>query len=236
MSNLALIGAGKAAFGSAYESKVKNTQAASLEVYWRANGNGDDASGNGHSATVSGAGYNSSGVEGSDQWDFDGINDYVEADSGLLSALDSANVGTQGTIMLWVTAPSWPGGGEHLFRLDGGANHNVRAFTNTSGDLRCQLNSNGTVKNITISSASTSQFMLTFTWDEGADEYKIYVDDNQNGSTATGLGTWANSFSYLVLGAENNTPDDPLASRIDEFAIWSVALSEAEIDAIYAEA
>lgn len=158
--------------------------------------------------------------------DFDGTNDYIQLPNGVLSTLQ----GTAWSISAWYNLDV-VGNYQELFTA--GSNLQV-FFRPRTGEVGLELYVNGA--SYLYEAESIGPYSSLQTWIHGV----ISVDTNGtsamyiNGSssaTATGV-TQVTSVSNPVIGSFNGTSNF-LNGLVDEFAIFSSALSASDVTSIY---
>lgn len=219
-----------------YHDRVLSMHAANLFAYWRLNeasgSSAADASGNGHTGTVTGVTWGQAGIgDGLTAGGFDGINDDVDVHSaGLASAFN----GAAGTLLLWfrvADAGVWTDGSWRRllsFRVD--ANNSLEVYRRSSdNDLSVTLVSGGTTRTLTyhFASAPTGWQCVATTWSEADDKLSLYIN-GESQTPISYLGTWAGSLVTAHLGSRW---DDAYYWHGDlaHVALWDCALTADEI-------
>ena len=164
---------------------------------------------------------------------FDGTDDYINATSAI-SAFDK----DEGTFHLRVKLAAAGAPSKFMLAIADGNNANfIRIFYHGSQTkLFFQCKTAGTNKNATSSAgalgADGNWHTICCTWSRSAGEFKAYFDATQVSTTKTiGSSTW--SPTVFNIGANQNTSSNaPWRGGIDEPAMWSSALSAAEITAL----
>ena len=79
--------------------------------------------------------------------------------------------------------------------------------------------------------ATTDWLVLAMTASKSGDQFKIFAQGAQVGSTSTGLGLWSGSLlsTQALIGAYSTTPDQLWHGSIAHVALWKKALSPAQI-------
>ena len=168
---------------------------------------------------------------------FDGSNDYLDLYTTTFREAFEAAVEADGSISFWVKLPSavWTDGTARqffLFRDD--ANNWVSSARHTNNNyLRHQYRAGGTSETVDASGQSDTGWVnWIFTWSVSSDEFKVYKNGVQIGTTQTGLGTWDGPVSalYTLIGASYKSPiSAPLSGSISNFAVFDKVLSSGEI-------
>jgi hypothetical protein len=208
--------------------------------YWPMNeaagGTAFDYSGNGFDGSYTGVTLGQAGIgDGETCPYFDGANDYNNVYSaGFIASFD----GTKGTFSIWVKVSDvsvWTDsttdsafdfdadGVDNIIRIDKSAVNNRLDYFYKAG---------GILKSVLKTSISDTGWMhLGLTWDKTADEMKAYYNGSQEGSTQSGLGTWAGNplSTRCIIGAQSTTPALPWNGNLAHPAIWDSALTPAQI-------
>lgn len=206
-------------------------------------GNGNDASGNGHHATVNGATLitlaNGDGI-----YEFDGVDDYIELPHE--SAFDL----TSFTMSFWIKIPTLPASegpyisdpGEWVFFSKGPVWGNYRLYvkrwggSSTGAIIYHHTDANGSHSSgswsspATIAPSAYSWRQVTVTFDG---TLQIYV----NGSllqTETSIAAPLTNNSPVQIGtAPDAEANDLFTGQMNSFRIYSRALTAAEVAALY---
>lgn len=180
-------------------------------AYWPLETNYLDYSGNEVHASAAGSGVTFTQQDGRPCAYFNGNgNDYINAFSLTLRDLfDGLTGGAKGTIMCWAkvfNAGVWTDGNYREFWIAGSSSslNTVSAFKRNgynSFSVRHKTNTTGTKEVTKTGYNNTSWFHVCQTWDETADELKLYLDGVLF-STTTGIGLWSES-AFPTLGTWN---------------------------------
>ena len=164
---------------------------------------------------------------------FDGINDYVN--------WGSVPLGTStGTVNCWVyssspTAPRVP----IFFRANiPFANALQMVWDSFAPDQYILYVGNGVSHTQLLGTDSgkfpTAQWtMVTLTFDNALDQFKLYVNDNINQSWVTSQAMAENTANPLTLGARTDGGVGYLQGKMDECGIWNRVLGSGEIDTLW---
>ena len=156
---------------------------------------------------------------------FDASNDYVN-----LADAASAISGVTGTISFWAK----PTAG-YFFELKVDANNYIQSYFYASGDTWMT-----TIRRAGGSNSSASAFdadpsfnddnwhFVTVTWSEAADKFIAY-NDGAARQTVTSIGSWSGTPSIFTLGTYVHWSGGWYGGNINDFAVWSSALSAAGI-------
>jgi hypothetical protein len=107
--------------------------------------------------------------------------------------------------------------------------------TTTNNQFEVIYEAATTVKTVqTTISAAEIWHHVALTVSATADEMKVYIDGVQVGATQTGLGVWAGTLlsTATTLGAANTSTNVPWLGWLGHWAIFSRALSDADVLAI----
>lgn len=225
-----------------YFERVLNVAPLSLIGLWRlAESSGSDAAdsgANGYDGTYVGATLAGlTGPDGENAPVFDGVNDYVELYSaGLAGAIDT----TKGSALVWVKAADssvWTDGQyRRVFHISSGSALNQIDFEkyNVNNSFRVYFdgNASGTVVDyVEYTTSRTDWFCAACTWDLTADEFKVYIDGVQVGTTQTGLGAWGAAISDINIGSRWDGAHN-WKGGIALAALWDETLSDSQIAAL----
>jgi len=173
--------------------------------------------------------------------DFDGTDDYVAAD-GVTSNLDSST-GLPFTVSAWAYPDTAVSGTtaccskrEAIFAFNNsGANLNILYFAQDGSTQK--FYHNGTGGNNYTGSSNTfesGQWHLIVMVADSSGNGKLYVNGGQEATWSNGTNTSVNKFS---IGQEydgtGSTATDFFDGKIDEVAIWNVALSTSDVTSLY---
>ena len=221
---------------SAYTSKVA---ALSPIAYWpldELSGSvANDRSGNGRNGAYTAVTLGAAGVgDGRTAATLDGSTSYVNIYSASLAGV---NIGPAGTIACWAkvsAAGVWTDSvARRLIYLAVDANNRVSLVkSNLNNEVDWLYVAGGTTKQAGITTFSpTGWFHLALTWSKTGDAVKFYVNGAQNGSTATGLGTWAGNLAptTTLLGAISQAPANVWSGQLAHAAVWNRSLSATEV-------
>jgi len=206
--------------GNPVESVTGDPPADGLVVHWELDGNGLDASGNGHDGTVTGAlpaedrfGSSNNALQ------FDGIDDVFEVP-------DFHDWDDQISISAWVNVQGWTSENATIIEK-----HGEIGFTIREDDIHFYLASGKTLNQ--PFSINTNQWTnIVATWDGST--MKIFVNGEEIGSM-NASGTIANSsYSMYVASDESHVPHHYLG-LIDDVRIYNIGLNSGEILNLYHE-
>ena len=154
--------------------------------------------------------------------DFDGVDDFI--------SVDSVDLGTTCTFSCWVNFDSFSATTGIVFG-DSAVKYVLYAPNSTTiqANFGPSFGSGGHA--FTVSSMSTGvwyNIVLTKTGANG----ELFLNGQSQGTT-TNFGS--NSFTLNFLGCENQTGATRyyLDGKLDEVAVWTIALSSDEVDEIY---
>ncbi len=173
----------------------------------------------------------------SNAYTFDGTNDFVNIYS---SDLNSVFYQNEGTVVAWakVNASSvWTDSTSgQIFYLRADDNNRIQILESSSNSL-LQFNylGGGTNSQVISAFSSTSWFQVVATWNKSADQFKVYVNGAQVGTTQTGLGTWTGNLATTtsLIGAASTAGAAPWKGMINDVRLYTRALSAEEIAAQY---
>lgn len=160
------------------------------------------------------------------------------------AALATAFNGAAGTVMFWAKvsdAGVWTDGQvRYLLEIYSDNDNNMSIYRQANDYvLSCAYKAGGTAESISpdLLISSTDWMHMAVTWDAVADKVIFYLDSRPIQVPATGLGTWNGSglnSALTCLGAlRSDSYANPFTGNIAHAAIWNVALSGTEIEAIH---
>ena len=150
---------------------------------------------------------------------------------------NSAFESTDYSIQLWVDPASLPSSGNQEWFVNKNKVYRI-GLNNNSGTTKiiAEHRSGGSYERLegtTLSNANGGWYHVVFTFDDGDNDLKLYVNgslvaDNNNYSGSTGNGS--SSFS---IGRRDDNSTGYLDGKIDEVAYWNTELSANAITALY---
>ena len=150
---------------------------------------------------------------------------------------NSAFESTDYSIQLWVDPASLPSSGNQEWFVNKNKVYRI-GLNNNSGTTKiiAEHRSGGSYERLegtTLSNANGGWYHVVFTFDDGDNDLKLYVNgslvaDNNNYSGSTGNGS--SSFS---IGRRDDNSTGYLDGKIDEVAYWDEELSASAITALY---
>jgi hypothetical protein len=151
----------------------------------------EDSSGNNFDGTYNGPTLaNDTAPDGNNAPTFDGLNDIVD-----ISASSGSFNGSAGTLVIWIKTSAWEDATTRDVNLIQ-ADSNNRIFirkTSTNNRMTFIYKAGGITKTITKDGVSDTDWIcIGLTWSDasGSDQFKVYFNGVQEGSTLTGNGTW----------------------------------------------
>jgi hypothetical protein len=167
--------------------------------------------------------------------DFDGTNDYVAADN-VTSYLDSST-GLPFTVSAWAYPDTTNNEAIWAFNKTGNNDENLNLLFYARGG--------STKKFYHYDRGSSSWTLSTNTFETGEWHHivvvvdlsgngKLYVNGGEEGTWSNGTNTSADRFSIgQEYDGSGSTASDFFDGKIDEVAVWNVALSAADVTALY---
>lgn len=229
-----------------YISHVLATRPASLLAYWPLNetsgGTADNAEG---TAERDGSYLNvvlNSGIapDGNPASEFNGSNSRVNIYSASLSGVFDPNAGSISTWIRITDSGVWSDGiYRKVIRIGADASNiiEIMRYGGVANAVFGQRRANGNaVFQDWNSGGSLDWFHVVITWDKTADEFKVYINGTQTGSTQNSLDTWTGSLSsdITLLGADTWSGGLSVWDGfISHFAIWNAVLTPSEIAQLY---
>lgn len=214
-----------------------------LVAHYPFDGNGNDASGNGHHATVHGATLitlpNGDGV-----YEFDGVDDYIELPDE--SAFDL----TSFTMSFWIKIPTLPASegpytsnpGEWVFFSKGPMWGNYRLYVKRWGGssdgaiIYHHTHAGGSYTSgsftspATISASAYSWRQVTITFDG---TLKIYLNGSPLQTETSVPIPLTNNDPVLIGNAPDGEANDLFTGQMNSFRVYSRALTATEVAALY---
>ncbi len=190
----------------------------------------NDASGNGHTATLSGGATFASGLQ-NNAVTLSGSNQYVSLPGGIVSSLSSFSIST------WVKLSAAPPQWARIFDFGTGTNTYMFLTPNSGAGTRFSITTSGNGQEQQINAPA----LTTGTWRHVAvtrsgNTGTLYVDGAQVAQNATmtlspmSLGTTTQNW----LGRSQFAVDPYLSAQLDNFRIYDRALSAAEVQELHA--
>lgn len=205
-------------------SIAANTLLTGLQAYWKfdetSGSTAADASGNGHTATWA-------GTLGS-QWAAAKINNgaSLNGTDNFLTFTPPANIGNAFTLAGWCFVHGAVSGNQYMIAL--GAN-DVNEITIFNSHIRVVTNpSTGFIMDSVFTVTVDTWFHVAFAWD--GTTMSLYVNGSLDSSHAS-TSNAADATSYI--GEYAAGPGHFYNGKIDELGIWNIALSQANITALY---
>jgi hypothetical protein len=223
-----------------YYEKVLAIQPTNLIQYLRLNETSgsaaDDLSTEGNNGAYSAAIQlaNAAGPDGVLCAHFDGTA-YVNVYS---AGFNADFVGNELTVAAWIKVENlgiWTDGATRRvigFENVDGTNYFHLQKTTTNNRLAGDIKMGGVAKAVNINSmTATGWFHIAMTISKMVDEYKLYINGAQSGTTQTGLGSWSGNLvsTQCNIGAYTQVPTFPFIGWLAHSAIWKTALTPAEV-------
>lgn len=213
-----------------------------LVTWWKGENNAEDSYKFGHHGTVEGNAAYMSGRVGQ-AFKFDGKDDLIDL------GLTSEDVDTEEFILadptekslsvsFWMKTAATKSPQGSMYMIDSGAGTESKRgfYCNTAqGSLYCAVRQATAIYKVAASNVIplNSWKYVTLTFDDDADELKLYVDGALS-KTGTEQEIFSTTFvsTKAVIGA-TNTKQLLFNGSLDEVAVWSRALSAGEIKSLY---
>ena len=168
-------------------------------------------------------------------FDFDGTNDYLTR-----NPIDQLE--TTGSVSVWVKLDSMSANG-FIFQIreeEGTNNQIILLWNNASGVIRGNVKFAGTTNVVDSGSGLENDgnwHHVAFTWMSGSKTSannitRIYIDGSQTDSDAIG-NTWNGTAGELVIGRNGIQSNSYFNGHMNDYAIFSDALTSSEVSAIY---
>jgi len=207
--------------------------ATSYTLYW------DNVSGIDSSDTaitsITNDNYTDSNKETNYALDFDGVNDYVAAD-GVTSNLDSST-GLPFTVSAWAYPDTTTKGAIFAFNKTGNSDENLNILYFAQDGSTQKFYHHGSGDNNYTGSSNTfesGQWHHIVMVVDSSGNGKLYINGGQEGTWSNGTNTSVNKFSIgQEWEGDGDIASDFFDGKIDEVAIWNVALSAADVPSLY---
>lgn len=217
-----------------YSAKVLSTAPANLLAYWKldetSGSTANDSSGNSRNGTYSGVTLNGTTfLDGTPAPTMAGTSNYVNLYS---SSFAGAWNGQEFTVSLFCRCPNWTDGTErrvlHLLATGGNLLVFRKAVANNQFEVIYIAGSVDRVVTQT-SFAPGGFFSVVVTASLSANQFKVYFDGVQAGSTQT-VGTWAGSLdpAQCAIGGRGASATNPWRDSAAHVAVWNTPLSAAD--------
>jgi hypothetical protein len=168
-------------------------------------------------------------------FDFDGANDY-------LTRTPISGLETTGSVSAWVKLDSMSANG-FIFQIreeEGTNNQIILLWNNASSVIRGNVKFAGTTNVVDSGSGLENDgnwHHVAFTWMSGSkasanNVTKIYIDGSEIDSDAIG-NTWNGTAGELVIGRNGIQSNSYFNGHMNDYAIFSDALTSSEVSAIY---
>jgi len=224
--------------GTRYYKKVLSVEPGSLIGYWpqweALGSRAEDLSGRGHHGAYTGVTLGQTGIgDGRTCPLYDGANDYTNIYSaGLAAALNPAEL----TLSAWFNPANvgvWTDGvARDLAFLSADANNIIDLRKGATNNLLgCRYIAGGVSKTIFPAYSAVGWAKIDMTVSVAANQLKLFINGAQVGTTQTGLGTWAGALAdtRAAIGCSVITPVEAWSGNLAHVALWSKALTAAEI-------
>jgi hypothetical protein len=204
-----------------------------LTGYWSFSGNANDNSGNNNNGTVSGAVLTTDRYGNANSaYSFNGSTDKIT-----FPQMFQFHQAGDATISMWINANPQPGGLQETFLFSTTIDQDSNRFNffiyettvvNTNFDYRGPNgNYHPLISNIVIPKNAWRHFVFT----RSGNAYSLYLDGLLKQTFTDNSPQLPNSTGW-VIGQNSSEPYD-FTGQIDEIAIWSRALTQTEITALY---
>ena len=202
-----------------------------------------DATGNGYTGTyarnVATMGTESGPTLNQTAPTFDGTNDYMDGYSaGLSAAMGDMSAGTFAAWVRVASAGTWTDSTlRQIARITsaGSADFIIVRKNSSANNWNFQHKGGATTKSTSpASNSSTDWIHVAFTWLEGGTTI-AYQNGVAISTSSSGVGAWSGSVSAAYVGAASASPAEPWSGALAHTAIWTRALSPAEISTLHSE-
>ncbi len=144
---------------------------------------------------------------------------------------------TDWSIQVWVDPNSLPSSGNEEWFVNKNRVYRI-GLSNSSGTTKIigDHRSGGsyeTIEGTTLSDASGGWYHVIFTFNDSADDLKLYVNGSLVGYKLNYSGSTVNQNSEFSIGRRHDTSSGYFDGKIDEVAYWNTELSANAISALY---
>jgi len=206
--------------------------ATSYTLYW------DNVSGIDSSDTaitsITNDNYTDSNKETNYALDFDGTNDYVAAD-GVTSNLDSST-GLPFTVSAWAYPDTTTKGAIFAFNKTGNSNENLNLLFYGSGGNTKKFYHHGPTSYVGESEHEfePGRWHHIVVVVDSSGNGKMFVNGEEEDTWSSGTNTSVNRFSIgQEYDGDGDIASDFFDGKIDEVAVWNVALNAADVTSLY---
>ena len=212
----------------------EQTSGSLTNIATTANGFDDGLGSSADGTSSGGVTQNATGKVGSYAWDFDGSDDYVNVSGITLPAYNSTDTFS---ISAWInmdTLATSPTQYQRLFHwYDGTKQWQLYIFS--SGEIgfnNTQANQGVDTSSSVISTGTWYHLVVVKT---GNNTYKIYLNGVDQSTTSSGGGNPSPSIQTFRIGASitGSGSDGHFNGRIDEFSVFTRALTSSEVSTLY---
>lgn len=200
---------------------------ANLKLYWRMEGNANDATANGNNGGPSGVTFNTGNGKFNEGAGFNGSNSAITFQY-LLTNVDFS-------IHFWVKTTATSGPIVSWRNGLGETNSIIRAESSGSNILFRMRNNSGTGQTITSTATINDgvYHMIDFTYKASTGTMILYVDDVLSGTpTGSITGTINSNGSFIAMG-EDVVDSAFWSGDVDDFAVFNAVLTKAQIDELW---
>lgn len=225
----------------AYSGIVQQAAPANLLAYWVLYGDSRDSSGYGYNGADIGAPvYGQIGIgDGLTAVFTDGSNDAINVwSTGYRDVFDDT-AKDEGSLLAWgrVGSGAWADGATRdLVRFQAVGGNDIILIQKLTTSLFCLRRANGTTKSVTQANMTTEDWIsVILTWSVSADEFKVFLNGEQIGTTQTSNVAWSAavlSGTNTLIGAASTTPTLPWHGDIAHIAIWDTPLTATQISTL----
>lgn len=217
-----------------FQSQIVATQPSDMVIYLPLDGDLTDLSPNGFGDVNSTAiSFVSGGVLGTQRASLPTPGtSIINTGASSIALFNANNGGVQGTLY-GVFEMDWLGvTADNFCTIFSDINNFINCRkTNVANRGFFQYTAGGIARNFTYSTLPNSGTVhICQTWDKTANEYKLFINGVQVLTTLAGLGVWSGTVVDMILFS------GLLTFLVDNLAIWSVALTPAQILNIYGAA
>lgn len=184
--------------------------------------------------TITGVTVGQPGLPGALAWSYDGVTDLVNIHSTMLNSIFTP---TGYTFHIPIRVPLASIWSDATIRRilaweSDSSNRWIIRKTATTGQIEVTAIIGGVTKTVNINSNTTLNFqLLTITYDLTNDQYKVYLNGIQTGSTQTSIGTWTGNLASdkVLIGATDTAGAQSFSGLIEGLVFLPVVMTAADI-------
>ncbi len=179
----------------------------------------NDISGNGHTAIINGATFNT------DVFDFDGTNDYINANTALPNSFWQGNYTT--SVWIYFNSIDSDSQGQVIFHHGSGSNYNGLHIIQRSSKVALALW--GTYLTSTSTVSASTWYNLAFTLNNTTNACVIYINGSLDASSTLTASYTGSGNNCRIAGPAYNFIIDYLDGKIEQVLCYDRVITAAEV-------